>query len=162
GGELDGTASLHADDPAELEEAGEEGGTERSRQVIDPLAPVEAGEREGAAGAGRRWQGGARRRQRAAARLGGRRLPPPAGGRPRGAERAALDQGGGQGDARSAGQVVVAGARGAHGAADRRLPVGARGAPGRQDGERLERPHRFGAGEPVVAVAAVRPRGDEP
>src|SRR5436305_4372805 len=102
--DLHGAAPRRAFDPAEVEEAGEERGPQRAREVWQALAPVETGGREGTAAGPRRFdvhpeifeQAGAVRRDLEFAAV-----------RP---QRAAVHERGGEADAQATRQMVVAGA----------------------------------------------------
>src|SRR5678815_522525 len=149
--------AARARDPAALEEALEDHGTQRAGEVRAALGPVEASPGERAARRGERGEVDVERlsepprsRARHAVAVVGleaeqaRALP-------------ALDQL----DRDDAGEVVVTGPSGAQRGVCRRGCARRRGG-GRDRAERLERPGNVAAGELVVAVPAGLARDDEP
>src|ERR1700681_4141073 len=124
--------------------------------MVDAIAPVEAGEGEGTAAPACRRQVDPKVAEEACSRGGDLELPA------HWDQGATRNQGRREADAHAAGQMVVAGAGGADGPPDLRLAVSARRTRRRQDGERLQRQDRLGAGQPVVAMAPLRTDGDEP
>ena len=166
-GDVHGPAGRRAPDPAQVGQPGEQRGAERPGQVMALLAPVHAiaDERAAAsrgdldpevvdpclAGVGEPVVAvPARRRQPVPLAVAGIEGAVAAG------QYSPVDQGGHDGRAELARQVVIAGPGGAHGVRARAFPQRAHGGVRGQPGQRLEQLADVRAAESVVTVTAVR------